>query len=34
MMIYGGSFTNVVSSDVVHALSLSTWRLPTHGYMQ
>ena len=27
LIIDGGSFTNVVSSDVVQALSLSTWRL-------
>ena len=34
LIIDGGSFTNVISSDVVHALSLSTWRLPTPRYMQ
>jgi hypothetical protein len=34
LIIDGGSFTNVVSSDVVQALSLSTWRLPTPRYMQ
>jgi len=34
LIIDGGSFTNVISSDVVLALSLSTWRLPTPRYMQ
>jgi hypothetical protein len=34
LIIDGGSFTNVISSDVVHALSLSTWRLPMPLYMQ
>ena len=34
LIIDGGSFTDVISSDVVHALSLSTWRLPTPRYMQ
>jgi len=34
LIIDGGSFTNVVSSDVVQALSLSTWRLPMPRYMQ
>ena len=34
LIIDGGSFTNVISSDLVHALSLSTWRLPTPRYMQ
>jgi len=34
LIIDGGSFTNVVSSDVVQALSFSTWRLPTPHYMQ
>jgi hypothetical protein len=34
LIIDGGSFTNVISSDVVHALSLSTWRLPMLLYMQ
>ena len=27
LIIDGGSFTNVISLDVFHALSLSTWRL-------
>jgi hypothetical protein len=30
----GLSFTNVISSDVVHALYFCTWRLPTPLYMQ
>jgi hypothetical protein len=34
LIIDGGSFANVVSSDLVHALSLSTRRLPTPRYMQ
>jgi hypothetical protein len=34
MIIDGGSFANVISSDLVNALSLSTWRLPTPRYMQ
>jgi hypothetical protein len=34
LIIDGGSFTNAISSYVVHALSLSTWRLPTPLYMQ
>jgi len=34
LIIDGGSFTNAISSDLVHALSLSTWRLPTPRYMQ
>ena len=34
LIIDGGSFTNVVSSDVVQALSLSAWRLPMPRYMQ
>jgi hypothetical protein len=34
LIIDGGSFANVISSDVVHALSLSTRRLPTPRYMQ
>ena len=34
LIIDGGSFTNVISSDLVHTLSLSTWRLPTPRYMQ
>jgi len=34
LIIDGGSFTNVISSDLVHALSLSTWRLPSPCYMQ
>ncbi|CAN6371480.1 unnamed protein product [Urochloa humidicola] len=34
LIIDGGSFTNAISLDMVHALSLSTWRLPTPRYMQ
>jgi hypothetical protein len=34
LIIDGGSFTNVISSDLVSALSLSKWRLPTLHYMQ
>jgi hypothetical protein len=34
LIIDGGSFTNAISSDLVHALSLSTWRLPKPRYMQ
>jgi hypothetical protein len=34
LIIDGGSFANVISSDVVHALSLSARRLPTPRYMQ
>jgi hypothetical protein len=34
LIIDGGSFTNVISSDLVHALSLSTRRLPTPRYVQ
>ena len=34
LIIDGGSFTTSISSDVVHALSLSTRRLPTPRYMQ
>src|SRR5438128_1585930 len=34
LIIDGGSFTNAISSDLVHALSLSTRRLPTLRYMQ
>jgi hypothetical protein len=34
LIVDGGSFTNAISLDVVHALSLSTWRLPTPLYMQ
>ena len=34
LIIDGGSFTNAISSYLVHALSLSTWRLPTPRYMQ
>ena len=34
LIIDGGSFTNVVSSDLVHALSLSTRRLPKPRYVQ
>jgi len=34
LIIDGGSFTNAISSDVVHALSLSMRRLPTPRYIQ
>ena len=34
VIIDGGSFTNAISSDVVHALSLSTRRLSMPRYMQ
>jgi len=34
LIIDGGSFTNTISSDVVHALSLSMRRLPTPRYIQ
>jgi len=34
MIIDGGSFANVISSDLVNALSLSMRRLPTPRYMQ
>jgi hypothetical protein len=34
LIIDGASFTNAISSDVVRALSFSTWRLPTPLYMQ
>src|SRR6266498_1840352 len=34
LIIDGGSFTNAISSDLVHALSLSTRRLPMPRYMQ
>jgi hypothetical protein len=34
LIIDSGSFTNVISSDVLHSLSLSIWRLPTPRYMQ
>ena len=34
LIIDGGSFTNTISSYLVHALSLSTWRLPKPRYMQ
>ena len=34
MIIDGGSFANVMSSDLVNALSLSMRRLPTPCYMQ
>lgn len=34
MIVDGGSFANVISSDLVNALSLSTRRLPTPRYMQ
>jgi len=33
-VVSGGSFTNPISLDLVHSLSLSTWRLLTFGYMQ
>ena len=34
LVIDGGSFTNAISLDLVHSLSLSTRRLPTPRYMQ
>jgi hypothetical protein len=34
LIIDGGSFTNVISSDLVSALSLSMQRLPTPHYVQ
>jgi hypothetical protein len=34
LIIDGGSFTNAISSDLVAALSRSTWRLPMPHYMQ
>jgi hypothetical protein len=34
LIIDGGSFTNVISSNVVDTLSLSTWRIPMPHYMQ
>jgi hypothetical protein len=34
VIIDGGSFTNAISLDVVHALSLSMWRLPMLHYIQ
>jgi hypothetical protein len=34
LIIDGGSFTNAISSDLVHALSLSMQRLPTSRYMR
>ena len=34
LIIDGGSFTNTISSYLVYALSLSTWRLPKPRYMQ
>jgi hypothetical protein len=34
LIIDGGGFTNAISSDVLHALSLSTWRLLMPLYMQ
>jgi hypothetical protein len=34
LIIDGGSFANAISSYVVHALSLFTWRLPTPCYIQ
>jgi hypothetical protein len=34
LIIDGGSFTNAISSDVVHALSLSTLRLLMSRYIQ
>jgi hypothetical protein len=33
LIIDGGSFTNAISSDLVHSLYLSTWRLPVPCYM-
>jgi hypothetical protein len=30
----GGSFINVISSYLMHSLSLSPWRLPIPHYMQ
>ena len=33
LIVDDGSFTNIISSDLVHALSLSSWRLPTPHYM-
>jgi hypothetical protein len=34
LIIDGHSFTNAISSDLVHTLSLSTWRIPAPSYMQ
>jgi hypothetical protein len=34
LIIDGGSFTNAISSDLVHSFFLSTWRLPVPHYMQ
>jgi hypothetical protein len=34
LIIDGASFTNAISSDLVAALSLPTWRLPTLHYIQ
>jgi hypothetical protein len=34
LIIDGGSFTKAINSDVVCALSLSTWKLPTPHYVQ
>jgi hypothetical protein len=34
IIIDGSSFTNAISSNLVPALSLSTWRLSTLRYMQ
>jgi hypothetical protein len=34
LIIDGGSFTNAISSDLVHSFSLSKWRLPVPRYMQ
>ena len=34
LIIDGDSFTNAISSDLVHALSLSTRRLPMLRYIQ
>jgi hypothetical protein len=33
LIIDGGSFTNVINSNVVDALSLSTWWIPMPHYM-
>jgi hypothetical protein len=34
LIVDGGGFTNAISSDLVHALPLSTWWIPTLCYMQ
>src|SRR6266508_5663848 len=34
LVIDGGSFTNIISKDLVQALSLSTWRHPTPHHVQ